>query len=215
MQTGVPVKLVVGLGNPGQEYTGTRHNLGFEVVDAIAGRHGLEWRSARADALIANWRARRAFLVKPLTYMNLSGHAVGELQRYYKVELADLLIIVDEIHLELGRLRTRASGSAGGHNGLKSLIAQLGTDKFPRMRIGVGRGDTRRDFSGHVLSRFDANERRLVQETVERATDAVELFVTSGIEPMMNRFNRTTEEAKEEDKQNERQREEEEKEDGV
>jgi peptidyl-tRNA hydrolase, PTH1 family len=129
-------------------------------------------------------------LVKPLTFMNRSGHAVGELQRYYKVELADVLIVVDEIQLELGRLRTRPSGSAGGHNGLKSLIEQLGTDGFPRMRIGVGRGDVRRDLADHVLSTFDAEERLLVQETIERAADAVELFVTAGIEPMMNRFNR-------------------------
>jgi peptidyl-tRNA hydrolase, PTH1 family len=129
-------------------------------------------------------------LVKPLTFMNRSGHAVGELQRYYKVELADVLIVVDEIQLELGRLRTRPSGSAGGHNGLKSLIEQLGTDGFPRMRIGVGRGDVRRDLADHVLSTFEAEERLLVQESIERAADAVELFVTAGIEPMMNRFNR-------------------------
>jgi peptidyl-tRNA hydrolase, PTH1 family len=208
------MKMIVGLGNPGRQYAGTRHNVGFEVVETVAKRHGLDWRSSPADAVIANWRAERVLLMKPLTFMNRSGHAVGELQRYYKVELADILVIVDEIQLELGRLRTRPNGSAGGHNGLKSLIEQLGTDGFPRMRIGVGRGDARRDLADHVLSTFDVEERPLMQDTLERAADAVEIFVSDGIEPMMNRFNRTREEEKrEQEKQNDRERKE--KEDGV
>jgi PTH1 family peptidyl-tRNA hydrolase len=187
------MKLIAGLGNPGAKYSSTRHNIGFHVVDMLAARHGLEWDSAPAEALLAKWRAKDALLVKPLTYMNLSGHAVGQLLRYFKIDAADLLVIVDEAQLELGRLRARTEGSAGGHNGLKSLIEQLGTDQFPRLRIGVGRGDTRRDLADHVLARFEDDEREVVAETVARAADAVETFVTEGIAPMMNRFNRRTE----------------------
>jgi PTH1 family peptidyl-tRNA hydrolase len=187
------VKLIAGLGNPGARYSSTRHNIGFQVVDALVARHGLEWDSAPAEALLAKWRAKDALLVKPLTFMNLSGHAVGQLLRYFKIDAPDLLVIVDEAQLELGRLRARAEGSAGGHNGLKSLIQQLGTDQFPRLRIGVGRGDSRRDLADHVLAKFDDDEREVVAETVARAADAVETFVTEGIAPMMTRFNRRLE----------------------
>jgi len=164
--------MIAGLGNPGRKYAGTRHNVGFEVLDFLAVRHRLDW------------------LAKPLTFMNLSGHAVGELLRYFKIDLPDLLIVVDDVNLELGRLRARAGGSAGGHNGLKSLIAQLGTEDFARVRIGVGRGDARRDLADHVLATFDPDERTVVAETVSRTADAVELFVAEGIGPVMNRFNR-------------------------
>jgi PTH1 family peptidyl-tRNA hydrolase len=184
------MKLIVGLGNPGRKYAGTRHNVGFEVVDALAVRHRLEWESAPAEALIAKWRSGGALLAKPLTFMNLSGYAVGDLLRYFKVDLADLLVIVDEVQLELGRLRTRGSGSAGGHNGLKSLIEQFGTDQFARLRFGVGRGDARRDLADHVLATFDKDEHPIVAEAIARAADAAEVFVNEGLAPMMNRFNR-------------------------
>ena len=182
--------MIAGLGNPGRKYAGTRHNVGFDVLDLIAERHRLAWESAPADALMAKWRAAGALLAKPLTFMNLSGHAVGELLRYFKIDLSDLLIVVDDVNLELGRLRTRAAGSAGGHNGLKSLIAQLGTEEFARLRVGVGRGEGRRDLADHVLATFDPEERTIVAETVGRTADAVELFVAEGIGPVMNRFNR-------------------------
>ena len=188
------MKLVVGLGNPGKKYAGTRHNIGFEVVDTLAARHGLDWQSAPADAMMAKWRTADALLVKPLTFMNLSGYAVGELLRYFKIDLGDLLIVVDEAQLELGRLRVRARGSAGGHNGLKSLIEQLGSPDFPRLRIGVGRGDGRRDLGDHVLAVFGADERAAVAEAVGRAADAIEVFTAEGIAPMMNRFNRRKDE---------------------
>ena len=184
------MKIIVGLGNPGRKYAGTRHNVGFDVVDALAARHRLEWEAAPAEALIAKWRSAGALIVKPLTFMNLSGYAVGDLLRYFKVELADLLVIVDEVQLELGRLRTRGSGSAGGHNGLKSLIEQLGTDEFARLRFGVGRGDARRDLADHVLATFDKDEQPVVTEAIARAADAAEVFVSDGLGPMMNRFNR-------------------------
>jgi PTH1 family peptidyl-tRNA hydrolase len=184
------MKLIVGLGNPGRKYAGTRHNIGFDVLDRLAERHRLDWESAPAEAMMAKWRAAGALLAKPLTFMNLSGHAVGDVLRFFKVDLADLLIVVDEVQLEVGRLRARPEGSAGGHNGLKSVIAQLGTEKFARLRIGVGRGDARRDLADHVLAAFDPEERAVVVETVDRAADAVELFISEGIGSVMNRFNR-------------------------
>ena len=184
------MKLVIGLGNPGRRYAGTRHNVGFDVLDLLAERHRLEWESAPAAGLIAKWRAVSVLLAKPLTFMNLSGHAVGELLRFYKIDLQDSLIVVDDVNLDLGRLRARPSGSAGGHNGLKSIIAALGTEEFARLRVGVGRGDARRDLADHVLAKFDQEERVEVAEAVGRAADAAELFVAEGIAPVMNRFNR-------------------------
>jgi PTH1 family peptidyl-tRNA hydrolase len=184
------MKLVVGLGNPGRQYAGTRHNVGFDVLNLLAERHRLDWESAPADALIAKWRAASVLLAKPMTFVNLSGQAIGDLLRFYKIELPDLFVIVDDVNLELGRLRARASGSAGGHNGLKSVIAAFGTEDFARLRVGVGRGDARRDLADHVLAKFDPEERTIVAEAVGRAADAAELFVAEGVEPVMNRFNR-------------------------
>jgi peptidyl-tRNA hydrolase, PTH1 family len=188
------MKLIAGLGNPGPKYAGTRHNVGFEVLDAMARRHNLTFDAAPADALMAKWRTPLAeggvLLAKPLTFMNLSGVAVGELARYFRIALDDILVIVDEAALDLGRLRARARGSAGGHNGLKSVAEHLGTDDYPRLRLGVGRGDARRDLADHVLARFDAAEAPVVAELIDRAADAVEMFVESGIGPVMNTFNR-------------------------
>lgn len=184
------MKAIVGLGNPGAQYKGTRHNVGFAVLDELARRASIDFESAPADALIARWRRPddAVLLVKPLTYMNLSGQAVGELLRYFKVELADLLVVVDEAQLPLGRLRARARGSAGGHNGLKSVIAHLG-DNYARLRLGVGRGDARRDLADHVLARFDKDEAADAERMIARAGDAAETFITSGIAAVMNQFN--------------------------
>jgi len=186
------VKLVAGLGNPGARYRGTRHNVGFDVIDVLAARQGVGFDAAPAEALQAKWRRAddAVLLVKPLTFMNLSGHALGDLLRFFKIETGDLLVVVDDINLELGRLRARRAGSAGGHNGLKSVIAELGTEEFARLRIGVGRGDARRDLADHVLAKFDPEERSDVAEAVGRSADAAELFVTEGIGAVMNRFNR-------------------------
>jgi len=184
------VKAIVGLGNPGSQYKGTRHNVGFEVLDTIASRHQLAFDSAPAEALMARWRnpAGDVLLVKPLTFMNLSGQAIGELARYFKIDVADLLIVVDEVQLPLGKLRARSRGSAGGHNGLKSVIAHLG-DGFARLRLGVGRGDDRRNMADHVLSRFDKDEAAEAERMIARAADASEAFITSGIAAVMNQFN--------------------------
>jgi PTH1 family peptidyl-tRNA hydrolase len=186
----LPVKLIVGLGNPGAQYKGTRHNIGFAVIDEIARRAAIGFESAPAEAVIARWRRPEggALLAKPLTFMNLSGQAVGEIARYFKVDVPDLLIVVDEAQLPLGKLRARARGSAGGHNGLKSVIAHLGDD-FSRLRIGVGRGEQQRDLADHVLSRFEKEEAAEVERMTTRAADAAEMFITSGIEAVMNAFN--------------------------
>ena len=184
------MKAIVGLGNPGPQYKGTRHNVGFDVVDELARRASVNFESAPADALIARWRTpeKAILLVKPLTFMNLSGQAVGELARYFKIDAADLLIVVDEVHLPLGRLRARTRGSAGGHNGLKSIIAHLG-DGFSRLRVGVGRGGDQRNLADHVLSRFEKDEVAEVERMTARAADAAEMFIASGIEAVMNAFN--------------------------
>lgn len=186
------MKLIVGLGNPGTRYAGTRHNIGFDVLDLLAGRHRVEWESAPrgAEALAGRWRQADAVIAKPLTFMNLSGQAVRDLLQFYKIEIADALVVVDDINLELGRLRARPSGSAGGHNGLRSIIELLGSEEFARLRVGVGRGDARRGLADHVLAKFEPEERSIVAEAVGRAADAAELFVIEGIAPVMNRFNR-------------------------
>ena len=183
------MKLIVGLGNPGGKYRGTRHNIGFAVVDELARRTGVEFDSAPVEALVAKVRgAEPVLLAKPMTFMNASGEAVGGLARYFKIEPADLLIVVDEVQLPLGKLRARARGSAGGHNGLKSVIAHLG-EEFSRLRVGVGRGEQQRDLADHVLSRFEKAETAEVERMTTRAADAAEMFITSGIEAVMNAFN--------------------------
>jgi PTH1 family peptidyl-tRNA hydrolase len=186
------MKFIVGLGNPGRKYEGTRHNVGFRVLDSLAQRHKVEWELAPRgiEALIARQRADGILLAKPMTFMNLSGPAIVGLLQFYKIEVPDSLVIVDDINLELGRLRARAAGSAGGHNGLKSVIEALGTMEFARLRIGVGRGDDRRDLADHVLATFGPEERPIVAEAVSRSADAADLFVAEGIAPVMNTFNR-------------------------
>jgi PTH1 family peptidyl-tRNA hydrolase len=188
------VKLVAGLGNPGRQYAGTRHNVGFEVVERLAARHGAAFEAAPVDAARqARWRrggGEDVWLVEPLTFMNLSGEAVGGLARYYRIDPADLLVVCDDVALPVGRLRVRGDGSDGGHNGLKSVAAHLGTLAYPRLRIGVGRGDRGRDLADHVLSRFEADERDEVARAIERAADAVEVWVAAGLEPAMRTYNR-------------------------
>lgn len=182
------MKAIVGLGNPGAKYHGTRHNIGFTVLDELARRGAIEFDASPVEALVARWRARHTLLAKPLTFMNASGEAVGGLLRYFRIEPSDLLVVVDDVALPLGRLRARATGSAGGHNGLKSISAHLG-DGFPRLRIGVGRGDAQRDLADHVLARFDRDEQAEVARMTTRAADAAETFIASGIEAVMNGYN--------------------------
>jgi peptidyl-tRNA hydrolase, PTH1 family len=187
------VKLIVGLGNPGREYRDTRHNVGFMVVDEIAKRHDLSMAMAPSqvpDAFLAKkYGADPLLVAKPLTFMNRSGEAIAALARYYDIAAGDLLVVVDEAALPFGRLRARARGSAGGHNGLKSVIERLGTTEFPRLRLGVGRGDARRDLADHVLSTFEADELPALGEFIARAADAAEMFAAEGIAKVMNTYN--------------------------
>jgi len=187
------MKLIVGLGNPGREYRDTRHNVGFVVADEIARRHNLTFAMAPSqipDAMIAKKFGADGLLVaKPLTFMNNSGEAVAALARYYDISIGDLLVVVDEVALPFGRLRARARGSAGGHNGLKSVIARLGTTEFARLRLGVGRGDARRDLADHVLSKFEADEQSALGEFITRAADAAEMFAADDIAKVMNTYN--------------------------
>jgi peptidyl-tRNA hydrolase, PTH1 family len=188
------VKLIAGLGNPGRDYVGTRHNVGFGVVDLLAARHGGSWEAAKVDAVMARLRMADAgpvLLAKPLTYMNLSGEAVQGLAHYFRIDVPDILIVADDVNLPLGRLRARKTGTEGGHNGLRSVALRLGTIDYPRLRIGVGRGDSRRELADHVLSRFDADEIPGIEAAIARAADAAETFVTDGIDVVMNRFNRS------------------------
>ena len=184
------MKLIVGLGNPGPRYAGTRHNVGFDVVDELARRRALVFEASPADAVMARERGpdARLMLAKPLTFMNLSGRAVGALTRYYRVAPGDVLIVADDVNLPLGRLRARRGGSDGGHNGLRSVIELLGT-AVARLRIGVDRGDRRRDLAGHVLARFERSELDTIGPAIVQAGDAAEVFVSDGIEAVMNRFN--------------------------
>jgi PTH1 family peptidyl-tRNA hydrolase len=189
------MKLVAGLGNAGSRYRGTRHNVGFEVVDRVAARHGAVFESSPAEALAATWRRSEdagsaVLLVKPLTMMNLSGEAVGALCRYYRVEAPDLLIVCDDVNLPLGRLRARAAGSEGGHNGLRSIAQHLGHTEYSRLRVGVGRGDERRDLADHVLARFAPDEQPVIEAAIVRAAEAVEAWVAAGILHVMNAYNR-------------------------
>jgi PTH1 family peptidyl-tRNA hydrolase len=185
------VKVIVGLGNPGPRYRGTYHNLGFEVVEELARRHAATFGAVPTDALGARVRGLidDVLLLKPLTFMNASGQAVGDIQRFYKVEPQDVLVVFDDVNLPVGRLRLRPGGSAGGHNGLRSIIQQLGTTDVPRLRVGVGRGDPNRDLANHVLARISADESEILHAAAALAADAVEVFIASGIEQAMNRYN--------------------------
>jgi len=186
------MKLIVGLGNPGPEYRDTRHNVGFLVADELARRWRLSdaWREKFMALHVRTTVAdETVVLAKPLTFMNLSGQAVAGLAAFYKIEPADVLVVTDDVALPLGRLRARPEGGAGGHNGLKSIIQHLGTQAFPRVRVGVGRGDDRRDLADHVLGRFEAGERDTVSAAVLRAADASERFLADGIERVMSAFN--------------------------
>ena len=182
------MKAIVGLGNPGEEYRATRHNVGFDVVDELTRRWSVHLRSWKAIADLAMVRDRGVLLAEPKTFMNASGEAVRRIAAFHKIDPADVLVVVDEVQLPVGRLRIRPFGSAGGHNGLKSIIEQIG-EAVPRLRIGIGRGDPRWDLADHVLSTFGRDERDAIDRAILRAADAVETFVAEGVTATMNRFN--------------------------
>ena len=185
-------KLLVGLGNPGPRYRHTRHNVGFAVLSHLAHHHRIKPRP-KASALVGEGviQGEPVLLVQPLTMMNASGRAVSAACRSLNLhDLSNMLVVVDEMDLPLGVIRVRGKGSAGGHNGLKSIIQSVGTQDFPRLRVGVGRPPVGRDPIDHVLSRFLPDQIPAVEATVERAADAVEFWLQHGTDETMNRFNR-------------------------
>ena len=187
------MKLIVGLGNPGREYRDTRHNIGFKVVDEIARRHDLTFTMAPSQVpdafLVKKFGTQPLLLAKPLTFMNRSGDAVSALSRYFSIEPGDLLVVYDDVDLPFTKLRARARGSAGTHNGMRSIVERLGTTEFPRLRLGVGRGDRRRDLADHVLAKFEADEQSDLDGFIARAADAAEMFAADGIFKVMNVYN--------------------------
>jgi peptidyl-tRNA hydrolase, PTH1 family len=183
--------LVVGLGNPGEEYDKTRHNVGAEVVEILARRRGGKLRKQKERSLTdqVNVGGKRMALAVPLTYMNLSGEAVAPLVRRYGVEPGQLVVVHDEMDFELGRLQVKNGGGLAGHNGLKSIVAHLHTQDFLRVRIGIGKPPGQRQGADHVLRRFSKAERKEIDVTLEEAADAVELILGEGVDVAMNRVN--------------------------
>lgn len=188
------MKMFVGLGNPGSRYERTRHNVGFMVIDELARRFGIDVSRSEKDALTGKGLVggHSVMLVKPQTFMNLSGRAVSRLFNYYMEDPEDLVVVYDEIDLDLGRLRIRRNGSPGTHNGMKSIVRDLATNEFPRLRFGV-RGETyskSRDLAGYVLERFTDEEVPYVNDAIDRAADALVVVARDDIQGAMNEFNR-------------------------
>lgn len=184
-------RIILGLGNPGPEYARTRHNVGFRAADVLAARHRIPLTTRRNRSRLGEGTIGgiEVVIAKPQTYMNLSGEAALSLLTRYRAAPPDLIVICDDIHLPLGALRVRASGSAGGHNGLKSIIACIGSDAFPRVRIGVG-APSDGEWVDYVLGEFTPEEEPVVDEAIQRAADAVELLLREGPEAAANRYNR-------------------------
>lgn len=184
--------LIAGLGNPGKEYEKTRHNVGFDTIDELVEEYripqsGVKFRAMYGKGMIGS---EKVILMKPLTFMNLSGEAVRAMADYFKIDVKkELIVVYDDIDLEPGHVRIRAKGSAGGHNGMKNIVQMLGTQDFARVRIGVGAKPKGWDLADHVLSRFSAQDRSLVEEAMERSCQAIRCIVEEGVDAAMNRFN--------------------------
>jgi peptidyl-tRNA hydrolase, PTH1 family len=182
-----PIRLVAGLGNPGPEYAATRHNVGFMVVDQLAAQFGSTWeKSGKWDALSA--KCGSVLLLKPISFMNRSGYPVFAVAQFYKIEPREMLVVLDDLSLPLGRLRLRARGGSGGHNGLESIIMQFGTEEIPRLRIGIGEAP-REEAVDYVLSRFLDEEKPLVRSAISRAVEAAKCAIDNGLISAMNTFN--------------------------
>lgn len=186
------MRMIVGLGNPGRTYAHTRHNVGFDILDILAKRKKVRILSRQCRALVGSFDhyGEQILLAKPQTYMNDSGAAVGELARKHKLKPEDILIVYDDMDLPLGKIRIRMKGSSGGHNGMKSIIAHLHSQDFPRIRIGIGRGGEAID---HVLSRFNRKDRQIMDVTLEQAADALDMILEEGIDAAANVYNRAEE----------------------
>lgn len=188
-----PAFLIVGLGNPGREYRHNRHNIGFMLLDRLANNFGESFSRFESRALVikVNYLEHRLILAKPHTYMNNSGGPVSSLLRFYKISLDKLLIVYDDVDLPLGKLRMRPGGGSAGHRGMKSIIERLGTEEFPRLRIGIGRPPGRKEAADYVLKNFSDQEQQLLPEILDECLEAVISFVTAGIDQAMNQFNAT------------------------
>jgi len=181
--------LIVGLGNPGKEYDGTRHNIGFAAIDYIADKYNIElnrvkFKGVFGEGFIDN---KKVILLKPTTYMNLSGESIREVINFYKISNEEIIVLYDDISLEVGRLRIREKGSHGGHNGIKSIIANLGTDVFPRVKIGVGA--PKGNLVSHVLGKFDNEEVEILKETIKASSEATSIIIKSDVKSAMNKLN--------------------------
>lgn len=189
------MRLVIGLGNPGAKYAGTRHNVGFDVIRELARRHGAgpvqnKYQAEYQDILI---RSEKVLLIAPLTYMNLSGDSVWQFVKFYQPDPSEIVVICDDMNLPAGRIRWRASGSAGGQKGLSHIIQRLGHQDFPRLRVGVGRPPGKMDATAWVLGKFREEEHEAVEYSLARSADSIESWCAVGIEPTMNQFNRNPE----------------------
>jgi len=185
------IRLVAGLGNPGPEYATTRHNIGFMVADQLAAQFGSTWEKSRKwTALLA--KCRDVFVAKPMSYMNRSGYPLLAIAQFYKIKPSEILVIIDDMALPLGRLRLRACGGSGGHNGLESVIAQFGTEEIPRLRVGIGEAPLAGSVD-YVLSRFFEEEKPIIRSAIDRAVEAVKCAIDNDLISAMNIFNKTEE----------------------
>jgi PTH1 family peptidyl-tRNA hydrolase len=185
------LNIIIGLGNPGPRYDNTRHNVGFDTIDFISGKYGIKVTKLKHKALIGEgiMEGERVLLAKPQTFMNLSGESVREIMEWYKIPSHHMILVYDDIDLPLGKIRVRAKGSSGTHNGMRSVIYQMQTDEFPRVRIGIGKPVEGWELADYVLGRFSPEDRKIVDESVLNAADAVSLIVKSGIISAMNKYN--------------------------
>lgn len=186
--------IIAGLGNPGKKYEGTRHNIGWQVMDELADKHRIRIMESRFKGLVGKGviGGEKVLLLKPLTYMNLSGESIGEAVRFYKIdETSRLIVVSDDISLDVGQLRMRKKGSAGGHNGLKNIISHLGSEEFMRIRIGVGDKPAGSDLVDYVLGSFSKEEKKILDETKRNAVLAIETIISDGIDKAMNLYNTT------------------------
>ncbi|WP_027625385.1 aminoacyl-tRNA hydrolase [Clostridium lundense] len=181
--------LIVGLGNPGKEYEHTRHNIGFDAVDVISHKYNIDINRVKFKGMYGegNIDGQKVILLKPLTYMNLSGESVREIVNFYKINSKNVIVIYDDVDLEIGRLRIRVKGSSGGHNGIKSIIYQLGTEEFVRLRLGVGKAE--RDMVSHVLGKFSKEDRDSIEKVLNSAAEATSTIIDQSPEVAMNKFN--------------------------
>lgn len=181
--------LIVGLGNPGKEYENTRHNIGFDVVDYLANKYNIDINRTKFKGIYGEGfiGGQKVILLKPTTYMNLSGESIRDVIKFYKLDNEEIIVVYDDISLGVGKMRIRPKGSAGGHNGIKSIIANLGSDTFPRVKVGVGQ--PKNDLVSHVLGKFTKEENQLLAKTIPAAAEAIEIIIKEEVKEAMNKFN--------------------------